>query len=232
MGTESQELGHDQVILYFEDKVIKLKEKNKNEDGRARFLIVRPATGPKKDIHFWNPEHNEFTSGYNVSKNQKVSFIPEWQIRGFYPKKIIEPVNETSEYWKANWYISLSRKFRDLKTFVENLESKLSKPFNNDFPDILGISEKGLTFTAEIKYEGFGKKSLPQIKNHYKGIIEMEIPYYLVVPKTPFYSRLNKTFLKNLLKEPNRKIDIYTFAFNIEDGRPTLETIKFEKFED
>ena len=166
MGTVLQELGHDEIILYFIHKVIRPKEKAKNEEEKIDFFIVRPATIPKKDIQFWNAEHDEYTSAYNLCKNQQTRFIPEWEIKQTLPKEVIEKANKESRYWECEWYKSLTERFGDLKGFIDRLESKVSGTFENDFPDILGVSRRGLCLGAEIKYEGFGRKSLPQIKNH------------------------------------------------------------------
>ncbi len=229
MGTVLQELGHDEIILYFIHKVIRPEEKAKSEEERINFFIVRPATIPKKDIHFWNAEHDEYTSSYNLCKNQQTNFIPEWVIKQTLPKEVMEIANKESKYGEKEWYKNLSQKFGDLKKFIDNLESKVINTFKNDFPDILGVSRKGLSLGAEIKYEGFGKKSLPQIEDHYNACSKLKIPYYLVIPKNPFYTKLNKTLLKKVLEE-KPEINLYTFAFNIKEGIPSLDSIKFEKY--
>jgi len=224
MGTVLQELNHDKILLYFVHKTLRPKEKEK-----TLFFIVNPANGPKKDIHFWNPKHDEYTSAFNLCQNNRENFIPEWSIRETLPQEIIQQANKSSKYWEGDWYKTLSKKLGDIKEFVENLESKINLNFNKNFPDIIGVSSKGdLELATEIKFEGFGKKALPQINNHYKGCSELEIPYYLVVPEKPFYGRFNKSFIKKILKE---KPAINLYKFRYVGAIPNLDAIKFEKFE-
>lgn len=228
MGTVLQELGHDQIILFFIHKVLRPKEKNKDERERTEFFIVRPATGPKKDIHFWNPKHEEYTSAYNLSKHNREDFVPEWVIRQTLPKEIIQAANRRSGYSTSNWYQELSRKFGDIKGFVEDLESRIRGEFKEDFPDILGVSLNGLTLGAEVKYEGFSKKAFSQVENHYNACLGLKIPYYLVIPKRPFYTRFNKAFVQRVLKE-KPELSLYTFAFTMGGSIPNLGSIKFEQ---
>lgn len=228
MGTLLQELGHDQIILYFIHKVLRPLEKSKSEEERTQFFIVSPATGPKKDIYFWNPEKDEYTCAYSLCNAGKEDFPPEWETRQTLPPEIIEQANKSSQYKSVEWYKKLSEKCgTDINEFIDGLESKISQAFNDDLPDLVGVSLRGLTSGAEIKFEGFGKKALPQIENHYNGCLKLGIPYHLVIPEKPSYSRFNKAFVKKLL-EGKPKIKLYTFAYT--GPIPALEPIKFERF--
>lgn len=112
-GTLLQEFGHDIVLLYFIDKVIKPRKKEK-------FLIVSAAEGPYIDIHFWNPKHDEFTSAYN-EMNNKVSrgyYIPELQYRKRIDPETLEKIDKQYReiYTSRQWYKELSELLnQDLK---------------------------------------------------------------------------------------------------------------------
>lgn len=217
MGTLLQELGHDTVLLYFIDKVLKRGRKN-------LFYIVSPAEGPKIDIHFWNPEKNEYTSAYNVSRPE---YPPELNERKNYSKDVFNKMDKESHYLQQKWYKELSRQLnKDLKTFVleycNNIERAIS-----DLPDIMGFDRNGReTLWAEIKYEGFGTKARESVLKQFKLSQKIDIPFVLVIPKKPLYSReITINWINNNLP-PEMKV--YRFDVDPQIVLPKRTQIKFE----
>lgn len=217
MGTILQEMGHDIVLLHFIDLILKTKHK-------AFFFIITPAVGPKRDIHFWNPEHNEYTSAWNVAKG---NFIPEFYYRINLDREDIEKLDKASIYKNQDWYKSLSKKLgKDLKEFVNKICFDLENKLKSELPDIVGIDENGkVILFAEIKFEGFGKKAREEVLTELKLANQLKIPYYLVIPKKPIYGReLTDSWIRqNLPKE----MKIHKFALSSKEIIPKQTTIKF-----
>lgn len=217
MGTVLQEMGHDIVLLHFIDLVLKPKYK-------SAFYIITPAVGPKRDIHFWNPEHNEYTSAWNVAKG---NFIPEFYYRINLDREDIEKLDKASIYKSQDWYKSLSKKLgKDLKEFINKLCFDLENKLKSELPDIVGVdeNEKVILF-AEIKFEGFGKKAREEVLSELKLANQLKIPYCLIIPKKPIYGReLSDGWIKqNLPKE----MKIFKFALSSKEIIPKQTTIKF-----
>ena len=206
MGSIAQEMGHDLTIMYFIDKVLKSREEKED------FFIIHPAMGPKRDIHYWNPEHDEYTSGWDTSGDTR--FIPDYLYRRNLSAKELEKLVEESQYFKEEWYKKLSQQIRgDLKDFIDklcgNLENKLKEKFPtvDKLPDFIGIKERKINSIGEVKFEYLPKKALEEFLGYYYLAEQENVPFYLIFPKKG-YTRTDLNWLsRNLPKE----IKFYTF---------------------
>lgn len=219
MGTVLQEMGHDIVLYHFIDLVLKKRHK-------VAFYIITPAVGPKRDIHYWNPSHNEYTSAWNTAK---ADYIPEFFYRMNLEKEDLERLDKSSKYREQTWYKRLSKKLNhDLKNFVQKLCFKLESQLKSELPDIVGIDENGkVILMAEIKFEGFGEKAKEEVLNEYQLAEQLHISYYLTFPKKPTYGRgLTNSWLKQHLP---KKMKIYRFILSSKSVIPKQTTIKFEE---
>jgi len=216
MGTLLQEFGHDIVLLHFIDKILK-------KEGRELFYIVSPAEGPKIDIHFWNSKEDEYTSAYGVSHPE---YIPELYERKNYSREIFDKMNKESRYLEQKWYQELSRQLnKDLKEFVLGYCNDAEKIIG-DLPDIMGFEKNEKeTIWAEVKFEGFGTEARESVLKQFKLSKERGIPFLLVIPKRPPYSReiTNKWIDKNLPQD----IKVYKFDMDIEAVIPKRSQIQF-----
>lgn len=209
MGTILQEMGHDAIIIAFINSILK-------REYESLLYIVTPAMGPKRDIYYFDTKRKEYISGWASSKE---NYIPEFYYRTTIPKKEMDLLNKTSKYKKEDWYKSLSKKIgQDLKDFLSKICTKIEKYLKSDLPDILGFDEKGnLILFAEIKFEGFSQKAKESALTEYRLARKLEVPYYLVIPKNPVYSRgITNAWLKR-----NLPSDIRIYKFEI----PTISVI-------
>jgi len=216
MGTLLQELGHDIALLHFIDKVLKNR-------GKEFFFIVSSAWGPKIDIHFWNPEANEYTSAYGVSR---LEYPPEIYERKNYSKEVLTKMNKESRYSEQKWYRELSRELkRNLKEFVLEYCNNVEK-VTGDLPDVMGFDKNGKeTIWAELKFEGFGTKARESVLKQFRLSKEREIPFLLVIPKRPLYAReITDNWINNNLP-PEMKV--YKFDTNIQIVLPKRSQIQF-----
>lgn len=216
MGTLLQQFGHDTVLLYFIDRILKKR-------SRELFYIVSPAEGPKIDIHFWNPKGNEYTSAYGLSRPE---YIPELYERKNYSKEIFDRMNRESRYSEQRWYQELSRQLnRDLKEFVLEYCNNIEK-ITGDLPDVMGFEKEGKeTIWAELKFEGFGTKARESVLKQFRLSKEKGIPFLLVIPKRPLYAReiTNNRINENLPPE----MKVYKFDMNIQTVLPKRSQIQF-----
>jgi len=217
-GTFLQQFGHDIVLLHFIDKIIKKRRKE-------LFYIVSPAMGPKIDIHFWNPEKNEYTSGYNISQH---NFIPELSLRLKFSEDIIKRLNKESSYKTLEWYQKLSHKInKDLKKFVVDY-CGLVEENTGDLPDVMGFDKDGKeTIWAELKFEGFGKKARKSVLKQFSLAKKRNIPFYLIIPKKPVYGGE----LTNFWIRKNLPLEMIIFKFTSKTGlvTPKKSEINFIK---
>ena len=215
-GSIAQEMGHDLVIMYFIDKVIK-----GNKDLDIQFFIIHPGMGPAKDIHYWNPGHDEYTSGWDTSGSK---FIPEYGLRYKIPEDAMKKLMEDSRYWEDQWYKKLSQELgKDLKQHVDvvcdSFESTLGKisPEVDKLPDFIGLNSKGeVTLIGEVKFESLAKKALEEVIAYQSLADKLKIPYYLIFPKKGTYATLEPKWVsENLPSQTN----IYTFEEEDKDGK-------------
>jgi hypothetical protein len=215
-GTFLQQFGHDVVLLHFIDSVLKKRHKD-------LFYIVSPAIGPKIDIHFWNPEENEYTSAYGISRPE---YIPELYERKNYGKEIFDRMNKESYYSEQRWYQELSRQLnRDLKKFVLGYCNNVER-VTGDLPDVMGFDKNGKeTIWAELKFEGFGRKARESVLKQFGLAREKDLPFYLVIPKKPIYGgELTNTWIqKNLPLE----MRVYKFVLTTEIITPKKNQVHF-----
>ena len=216
MGTLLQEFGHDIVLLYFIDKVLKPHHKN-------LFYMVSPATGPKLDIHFWNAAKNEYTSAFNVSQN---NFIPEFNIRYTLERKVIELINKQANFRNLDWYSNISKELgKDLLSFVNNYSKTIIKGIDT-LPDIIGFDGAGRdSVWVELKYEGLSKKAKDSVIKQFSMAQRRGVPFHLVIPKNPLYGReiTNSWIQENLPSE----MRVYKFASISKAVVPKREDIEF-----
>ena len=216
MGTLLQQFGHDTVLLYFIDRILKKR-------GRELFYIISPAEGPKIDIHFWNPEENEYTSAYGMSRTD---YIPELYERKNYSKEIFDRMNKESHYSDQRWYQELSRQLnRDLKEFVLEYCNSIEK-ITCDLPDVMGFDKEGKeTIWTELKYEGFGTKARESVLKQFNLSKERGIPFLLVIPKRALYAReiTNNWINDNLPPE----MKVYKFDVDTQIVLPKRSQIQF-----
>jgi hypothetical protein len=213
-GTLLQELGHDQVILYFIHKV--LRKKGSSE----LFFIVNPAIGPRIDIHLWNSQKNEFSSAFNTAMAHGGVFVPEYCQRMRLPRKIIQQMNRESRYWDEGWYKRLSFALgKDPKGLIDAVLASLERELGCPFPDIIGIKKPGkITTLAEVQFEGLGQEAMREIEEHCRASKKLGVPYCLVVPKEPVYGRAD---YRNIPE--NARL----FQFSFTKPVPSLESIEF-----
>jgi len=216
MGTLLQELGHDIILLHFIDIILKRRNKK-------LFYIVSPAEGPKIDIHFWNPKKNEYTSAYNISRPE---YPPQLYERRNYSKDVFDRMDRESSYSKQKWYQELSQHLGiDLKEFVLEYCNKVEK-ITGDLPDIIGFDKNAKeTLWAEIKYEGFGTKARKAVLKQFELSRKRGVPFLLVIPKKPLYSReiTNEWINNNLPLE----MKVYKFDIDTQVVLPKKSQIKF-----
>lgn len=181
MGSIAQEMGHDLTIMYFIDKVLKPKEEKED------FFIIHSAIGPKRDIHYWNPEHDEYTSGKDTSRDK---FIPEWDFRRKLSEEEIKKLIAESVYWNEAWYKKLSEQLgRDLKEFADKLcayfETIIIQHFPevNKLPDFIGVKDGKITSIGEIKFEYLPNKALNEFLAYKTLAQQHKVSFYLVFPK-------------------------------------------------
>ncbi len=233
MGSIAQEMGHDLTIMYFIDKVLKPKK------NREDFFVIHPAMGPKRDIHYWNPEHNEYTSGWNTSGDQK--FIPDYLFRRDLSPEELQKLKEESKYWNEQWYKTLSRKLNeDLKDFTDRLCSRLEETIKEKFPDFfdrggkfpdfIGVRERKITSIGEVKFEYLPKRALSELLAYSYLAKQEKVPFYLIFPKKGYTKTDFNWLAKNLPKEI---VEFYLF-----EGAepkplivPNYRDIKFSKWE-
>lgn len=216
MGTLLQQFGHDIVLLHFIDRI--LMKRNKE-----LFYIVSPAEGPKIDIHFWNSEKDEYTSAYNISRPE---YPPELYERKNYSRDIFERMDKESRYSDQKWYKELSKRLnRNLKEFVLKYCNNVEK-ITHDLPDIMGFDKNAKeTIWAEIKYEGFGTKAREAVLKQFELGKERRIPFLLVIPKKPLYSReITDNWINNNLPQ---EIIVYKFDVNPQIILPKRSQIEF-----
>ncbi|MCD6193329.1 MAG: hypothetical protein J7L26_07645 [Candidatus Aminicenantes bacterium] len=179
--------------------------------------------GPKIDIHFWNPEKDEFTSAYNVSRPE---YPPELYERKNYSRDVFDRMDRESHYSKQKWYQELSRQLNmNLKEFVLEYCNNLEK-ITGDLPDIMGFDKNGEeTLWAEVKYEGFGTEAREVILKQFELSKERGIPFSFVIPKRPLYSReiTDNWINKNLPSE----MKVYKFDMDVQIVLPKRSQIKF-----
>lgn len=216
MGTLLQEFGHDIVLLHFIDSVLKKRDKE-------LFYIVSSAVGPKVDIHFWNPEKNEYTSAYGLSRTE---YMPELYERKNYSKEIFDMMDKESHYLEQKWYQKLSRELnRDLKEFVLEYCNNVEK-VAGDLPDVMGFDKEGKkTIWAELKYEGFGTKARESVLKQFNLSKDRGIPFLLVIPKRALYAReITNNWINNNLP-PEMKV--YKFDVDTQIVLPKRSQIQF-----
>jgi hypothetical protein len=204
--------------LHFIDKVLKRRNKE-------LFFIVTPASGPKIDIHFLNPEKDEYTSAYDVSFPD---YPPEFYERKNYTKEIFERMNKECRYTEQKWYQELSERLgKDLKGFVLEYCNNIEK-ITGDLPDIMGFDERGKeTLWAEIKFEGFGPKAREAVLKQFKLSQERKIPFLLVIPEKPLYSReISDEWVNNNLP---KEMKVYKFQMDPNIVLPKKSQIKFKE---
>lgn len=228
-GSIAQEMGHDLVIMYFIDKVLKPRKR------RELFFIVHPAMGPNRDIHFWNSAHNEYTSAWDVSKEK---FIPEYNARIKLPMGIFNSLVKRSQYWKEPWYEKLSQELgKDLKQFTDKLCDSMDSALKtvDKLPDFIGINQKGkVTSLGEVKFEYLPKKAEKELLGYYNVAKRLQCPFYLIFPKKGFYIRTDYNWIKKILPED---VKAYTFSGEEQEKRllqpivvPNYHTIQFNKW--
>ena len=219
-GSIAQEMGHDLTIMYFVDKVLK-------PSWRELFFIVSPAMGPAIDIHFRNPEHNEYTSAWDTSRER---YIPDYALRLKLGNEIMKDLAEKIEYWKEPWYVVLSEKLgRDLKEFVDEKSEQIIEilKINGIFklPDFIGIANDGkVTCIGEIKYENLPRKALPEILRFDALGRQLEVPFYLVFPEKGFYARTDYGWIK---KNVPPSVELYAFGgqTQMEGDKPVIPIV-------
>lgn len=217
MGTLLQQFGHDIVLLHFIDQVLKKQER----DGL--FFIISPAMGPKIDVHFWNPERNEYTSAYNVSEE---NFIPEFSLRLNFDRDIATRLDKASAYRNLQWYKNLSQSLKkDLKVFVSALCKRVERE-TNDLPDVIGVDENGReTIWVELKFEGFSKRARNSVLTQFNAAQKRDVPFHLVLPKNPLYGRgITDSWIRANLPAAMK---IYKFASKGSAVIPKGEDIEF-----
>jgi len=216
MGTLLQEFGHDIVLLYFIEIVLK-------EKIEAFFYLVNPATGPRIDIHFWNPDKNEYTSAYNFSGN---NYIPEFNLRHKLPEAVVKEIDRNSAYQNFEWYKKIGRSIdHDLKDFIKEFCTDIQQN-NTTMPDIIGFDHTGQeVIWAELKFEGLGSKAKKSVENQFHVAKNRNVPFCLVIPDNPIYSReITNSWLKGNLPDG---MEIYKFASNSQTVIPKRNEIKF-----
>ena len=199
MGSIAQEMGHDLTIMYFIDKI--LKPKDEKED----FFIIHPAMGPKRDVHYWNPEHDEYTSGWDTSGELK--FIPDYLFKRNLSSEELQRLNEESQYSNEEWYKKLSQEINeDLKDFTDQLCNNLEDQIKEDFskvdklPDFIGIKDKKISCFGEVKFEYLPKKALEEFLAHAYLAEQAGVAFYLIFPKKGYTRTDFNWFSKNLPK--------------------------------
>lgn len=218
MGSVAQEMGHDLTIMYFIDKVLKPRE-NKED-----FFIVHPAMNVKRDVYFWNIEHNEYTSAYSLCKTDD-KYIPHYRLRATYPQEIMELLEKESIYKNQKWYKRLGKFLReDPVNFIDEKCSLIEKFIRNrtdKLPDFIGIGQnKDIISIGEIKFEYFPKKALEEYLAYYESSKTLKVPFYLVFPEKGFYVRIPKNWLKKNLPQ-----DIEFYEFYSEGQRENLPEV-------
>jgi len=218
MGTLLQQFGHDIVLLHFTNTILKNRRKE-------LFYIISPAEGPKIDIYFWNPEKDEYTSAYDLSGPE---YPPELYERKNYTKEIFEKMDRECRYSEQRWYQELSERLgKDLKDFVLEYCNNIEK-ITGDLPDIMGFDERGKeTLWAEIKFEGFGPKAREAVLKQFKLSQERKIPFLLVIPEKPLYSReISDEWVNNNLP---KEMKVYKFQMDPNIVLPKKSQIKFKE---
>lgn len=226
MGSIAQEMGHDLTIMYFIDNVLKSKDK---ED----FFIIHSAIGPKRDIHYWNPEHNEYTSGWDSSGDKR--FIPDYLFRRRLSEEELKRLVEESQYQDEEWYRKLSQQLgEELKNFTDRICGNLEKiiqqvfPEVDKLPDFIGIKEGNINLIGEIKFEYLPKRALNEFLAYQSIAEQYEIPFYLVFPKKG-YTRTDFNWLSKNLSE-----GVEFYPFQGAELKPIIvpncRDIKFEKW--
>lgn len=234
MGSIAQEMGHDLTIMYFIDKILKLRR------NREDFFIVHPAMGPKRDIHYWDLNYvpPEYTSGWDTSRGK---FIPEYFHRIGFPEGVMEELNKESKYWDESWYKSLSNKLNeDLKQFSDNLCNSIEELIATDFPkvdklpDFIGIKNGKLSQIGEVKFEYLPKRALNEFLAYKEIAQKNNIAFYLIFPKKGFYASTDYGWLKKNLP---KNIEFYAFGSPGQEGKqtkpiliPNYDNINFKRW--
>jgi len=235
MGSIAQEVGHDLIINHFVNRVITSFSKD------VLFYIIHPATGPLRDIYFYDSEQKEYASAWNKFPS---NYITEYNLRLKLDSNVIKQIKEESEYWKKLWYKNLSKALKgDLRVFTHGVCVKLTKMLEDKFPmidklpDVIGINKNGkICVIAEIKFEYLPKKALNEFLSYYYLAKQSSIPFCLVFPKKGSYARTDYNWLKKNLPSD---ILFYTFE-EISEGKTKVSerpivlpspNIKFKKWE-
>lgn len=224
MGSIAQEMGHDLTIMYFMEKVIK---SNKEVKDRENFFIVHPAVNVKKDIHFWNQKHNEYTSAYSLCKTDD-KYIPRYLFRATYSSKTMEQLEKDSNYKNQLWYRMLKSSLKEEPTkFIDEKCSLIEKVIGNKtdkLPDFIGIGQnKNIISIGEIKFEYFPKKAESEYLAYHELSKSLKIPFYLIFPEKGFYVRTPKGWIKRKLPS-----DIEFYEFYSEGQRKNLPEVPDE----
>lgn len=207
MGSIAQEIGHDLIINYFVNKVLRPSAK------KVLLYIIHPAMGPLRDIFFFDSKQKEFISAWTSSPSE---YITEYNLRIKLPDKVIKKIKMESKYWEKPWYKNLSKTLRgDLKIFIEKNCAQIDKllkekfPMVDKLPDFIEINKNGkISSIGEIKFEYLPKRALNEFLSYHYIAKQFKIPVYLVFPKKGSYARTDYNWIrKNLLKD----IRFYTF---------------------
>ena len=221
MGSIAQEMSHDLTIMYFMEKILKLKK------DRENFFIVHPAMNVRTDIHFWNQKHNEYTSCYSLCKTDD-QYMPKYLFRATYSQKTMKLLEKDSNYRNQQWYQRLSNILKeDLIEFIDKKSSLIEKIIKNKtdkLPDFIGINKnKNIISIGEVKSEYFPKKAENEYLAYYELSKSLQIPFYLIFPEKGFYVRTPKGWIKRKLPS-----DIKFYEFYSEGQRENLPEVPDE----
>lgn len=216
MGTLLQEFGHDVVLLYFIEKVLKGLHDE-------LFFIVSPANRPRIDIHFWNPDKNEYTSACNLSGS---NYIPEFDLMYDPGLEILERLDMIAGSSNQTWYKELSVRIgKDIRDFVREIWERANAGVGL-VPDIIGVDEEGKqTVWAEVKFEGFSQQARNSVITQYEQAKKHNVPFLVVIPRKPTYARelTDGWLLQNL---PSA-MTIFKFHCESQNVVPRRDDIKF-----
>ena len=222
-GSIAQEMGHDLIIMYFIDKVLKPRNKSqKDPKKKEAFFIIHPAMGPEKDIYYWNPKHDEYTSGWDTSRDR---YIPEYGLRYKLDKPSLDKLMQESKYWDDEWYKSLSHQLgSDLKEHVDSISNSLESMLKERFPEIdklpdfVGLNRQGTVISlGEVKAESLAKKALQEILAYQTVADKLGVPSYFIFPKKGVYATLEPKWINENFPTNTQ---IFTFEELDETGKP------------
>ncbi len=220
MGTLSQEIGHDVVIVDFLNKILSQKE------SEVLFCVVTPAIGPKRDIYFRDFATKEWVSAYAVAGDD---FIPEFVYRMKIEKDVFDKIDKHFSYQDQYWYKYLSGEIgKDLREYLSSVCVEIEEKLQSELPDIIGFDKKGkIRFFSEIKFEGLSQNALESVIKESKAALLYNAKYYLVIPSKPVYSRsLSDEWIKRNVSFMN--IEIYKFIVDKSVITPQQDQITFE----